>query len=255
MRKHKRFSIFAMFGCLMCAFSVSSFAQNNGSQQSGTPNNGQRQQGGRQGQQQQGIGGSQSAQPARPGQQSGSQTSNQTDVTPTTQTRPAQVPQASPPPSVPQRGTGTIGEPAGTTTPRAPIGRGGLPLPNIQVPTMGAAHTLAQTPATLSLADAVGIAIDNNLSTLLAESRVEEAQSLSRQQRAALLPNLYGTSFQQNRTLNLRAQGIAAGGSQMSNNMTGGAAGPMIPAFVGPFNTFDARIYAAQSIFDLAVIL
>ncbi len=164
------------------------------------------------------------------------------------------LPQASPPPPVPQRGTGTIGEPAGTTTPRAPIGQGGLPLPNTQVPATGAAHTIAQAPATLSLADAIRIVIENNLSTLLAEERVAEAQSLSRQQRAALLSNLYGTAFQQNRTLNLRAQGIASGdSSQMTGSMTGGAA-PLIPSFVGPFNTLDARLYAAQSVFDLAAI-
>lgn len=221
---------------------------------------GQQQQGGRS-QQGQGIGGpQQSAQPARPAQNK--QTSNQTEVTPSSQNRPAQPPQPQPPQSqpsqtqppqpTPQRGTGTPGEPSGTTTPRAPVGQG-LQLPNTQIPATGAARTVEQTPATLSLADAIRIAVDNNLSTLFASTRVEEAQSISRQQRAALLPNLFGTAFQQNRTLNLRAQGLSSNSGQMMSGMAGGS-GFMIPSFVGPFNTFDARVYFAQSIFSLAAI-
>lgn len=177
----------------------------------------------------------------------GGQTSNQTDVTPAPPSRnvsPQQSPAQPPPGQI--RAADSPNEPAGATTPRAPLGGGGLQLPNTQIPTTNAARQAGDAPATLSLSDAIRIAVDNNLSTLLAAEAVEEARDFSKQLRAALLPNFFGSAFQQNRTLNLRAQGIASGGA-------GPAASP-IPSFVGPFNTFDGRVNFAQSLFSLAAI-
>lgn len=157
-------------------------------------------------------------------------------------------------------GTGTLGEPSGTTTPPAQVGnapRGGTMM---GTPT-GAARTLAVAPATLSLPEAMTIGLENNLTTLLATERATEARALRQQVRSFLLPNITGTAYQQNRTLNLVAQGLApSGGQDMTGGGMGGpppggpAAAPLIPSFVGPFNTFDARLNFSQALLNIAAL-
>ena len=214
-----------------------------------------------------GLGGSQSgAQPVRPAQSgraaqssqggsnqgaspTGGQTSSGTAISPAPPSRNQQPPGAAQQSNQPSGG-GTPGEPAGATTPRAPVNGRGLLLPNTQVPSSAAARVSGDAPATLSLGDAILIATDNSLTTLLAAESVEEARGFSNQTRAALLPNLFASAFQQNRTLNLRAQGFSSGDD--GGGMMGGAS--PIPSFVGPFNTFDARVQLAQSVFNLAAI-
>ncbi len=115
----------------------------------------------------------------------------------------------------------------------------------------GAARVLAVAPERLSLADAMVIGLDNNLTTLLATEQAEEARALRQQVRSFLLPNIIGTAYQQNRTLNLAAQGLGGGGEEMMGGSTGGAS---IPSFVGPFNTFDARLNFSQTILNLAAL-
>lgn len=112
---------------------------------------------------------------------------------------------------------------------------------------------LAVAPERLSLPDAMAIGLDNNLATLLATERAEEARALRQQVRSFLLPNVTGTAYQQNRTLNLAAQGLGGGGGEemMGGGMGGGAS---IPSFVGPFNTFDARLNFSQTILNLAAL-
>lgn len=216
-----------------------------------------------------GLGGNGSgAQPARPAQSGrgaqssqggsnqgaspiGGQTSNATAITPAPPSRNQQPLNAAQQPAQPVGGSsGSPGEPAGATTPRAPVNGRGLLLPNTQVPSSAAARVSGDAPATLSLGDAIRIATDNSLTTLLASESVEEARGFSNQTRAALLPNLFASAFQQNRTLNLRAQGFSSGDSGAGMM---GSASP-IPSFVGPFNTFDARVQLAQSVFNLAAI-
>ena len=151
--------------------------------------------------------------------------------------------------------SGAIGEPQGATTPPAMFGNT-LRNTNLQGQPTGAARTLATAPARLSLPEAVAIGLDNNLTTLLAAERAEEARALRQQVRSFLLPNLSGTAFQQNRTLNLAAQGLAPAGADMSGGGAGGtppAASP-IPAFIGPFNTFDARLNLSQALLNLAAL-
>ena len=167
-----------------------------------------------------------------------------------------------PPPG--RGGTGTVGEPAGTTTPQAQFGslpRAGGMLGAGQA--TGAARTLAVAPATLSLSEAIGIGIQNNLTTLLANERAEEARAMRQQIRSFLLPNLFGTAYQQNRTLNLVAQGLAPSGGDMGSMgggmggggmPGGGSAAPTIPSFVGPFNTFDARLNFSQALLNLSAL-
>ncbi|TFZ65059.1 TolC family protein [Hymenobacter sp. UV11] len=153
-------------------------------------------------------------------------------------------------------GLGTLGEPSGTTTPPAQVGsapRGGTMMGTAT----GAARTLAVAPATLSLPEAMTIGLENNLTTLLATERATEARALRQQVRSFLLPNITGTAYQQNRTLNLVAQGLVPGGSQdMMGGGTGGgmAAAPTIPSFVGPFNTFDARLNFSQALLNIAAL-
>ena len=144
----------------------------------------------------------------------------------------------------PQNNNGSApGEPSGATSPRANVGGDAVQLPNQNRQSTGAVRTLPVAPATLSLPEAVEIAIDNNLSTLLAAERINEAQGFLQQSRSFLLPNASGTAFQQNRTLNLAAQGISGGGGMMMGG---------IPSFVGPFNTFDARFNFSQTVLNLS---
>lgn len=105
----------------------------------------------------------------------------------------------------------------------------------------GAARTTPNAPSTLSLEQVVQIAIQNNLTTLLANEREREARGFQRQALANLLPNISGSAYQANLTINLKAQGISF-------------PFPGVPTLVGPFNNFDARVRLAQNIFNLAAI-
>lgn len=57
---------------------------------------------------------------------------------------------------------------------------------------------------------------------------------------SALLPNLAGVNYQMNLTSNLAAMGLSF------------EIFPGIPAFIGPYNRFDARLQLSQNIFNLA---
>ncbi len=94
----------------------------------------------------------------------------------------------------------------------------------------------------LSLSAAVDLAIKNNLRTLLAGQRVVESEGNSGILRSALLPNIAASSYQAGITANLAAMGLPV------QDLRG------FPVFVGPYNRFDARISAVQSVFDLGAI-
>jgi outer membrane protein len=106
----------------------------------------------------------------------------------------------------------------------------------------GAVRT-SDGPTALSLEQAIQLAIQNNLATLLAEERRREAQGLERQSLAGLLPNIAGAAYQASVTQNLAALGFQTGtfpGIQTT--------------FIGPFNNFDARARLVQTIFSLSAI-
>jgi outer membrane protein len=107
----------------------------------------------------------------------------------------------------------------------------------------GAARITQGRSASLSLEQAIQLAIENNLGTLLARERRNEARGVKQQSLAALLPNVSGVAYQANLTENLAALGFQPG---------------LIPGFnstfVGPFRNFDARVQFAQTIFDLSAI-
>jgi len=93
------------------------------------------------------------------------------------------------------------------------------------------------------LTDAIKLALDNNLATLLAAEERRAATGFVQQARSALLPNISGTTYQANATQNLAALGFQGGTFPGFTN-----------TFLGPFNNFDARARLSQSIFDLSAI-
>ncbi len=111
----------------------------------------------------------------------------------------------------------------------------------------GVAQGEASGTLQLSLKQAIELALapDGNAKVQLAQELVRLARAQSDQARAALLPNIDASVGQQSQTRNLEAFGIGL------NPLPGGF---QFPRFVGPFNTFDARVTARQSVFDLSSI-
>jgi outer membrane protein len=107
----------------------------------------------------------------------------------------------------------------------------------------GAAKITTGQPATLSYEQAVRLAIENNLATLRARERRNEARGQQEQARAPLLPNVSGVAYQANLTMNLVALGFEPGTFPGINK-----------TFLGPFKNFDARLLLRQSVFDLSAI-
>src|SRR5256886_5353874 len=105
---------------------------------------------------------------------------------------------------------------------------------------LGAAPLAAQAPAAsaplrLSFADAVNMAAGKTPVVELATLRAWEGDGGVRQARAALLPSLSGSGVWLNRSFNSRSIGISF---------------PGVPELIGPFNNYDARLNAAQTLFD-----
>jgi outer membrane protein TolC len=131
---------------------------------------------------------------------------------------------------------GRIGAPPSTRTGAA----SGVLTGGQQAP--GAAKT-SPAPTTLSLEQAIQIAIQNNLATLLARERRREAEGIKQESLAGLLPNISGTAYQANVTQNLAALGFQPG------TFPG-----ITTTFIGPFNNFDARLRLVQTILSLGAI-
>jgi outer membrane protein len=127
------------------------------------------------------------------------------------------------------------GAPAQRTTPGITLA-GGQTLP-------GAAVVMHSGPASLSLEQAIQLALENNLTTLLAQERLREARGFAQESRAGLLPNVSATAYQASVTQNLAALGFQPG------TFPG-----LSSTFIGPFNNFDARARLVQSIFSLSAI-
>jgi outer membrane protein TolC len=89
----------------------------------------------------------------------------------------------------------------------------------------------------LTLRDSIEKGLQANLSVLVADTRIEEAEGTrTRRLSAALLPRVRSESYANVQNRNLRAFGISA---------------PGFPAVVGPFSNYDFRVAADQNIFDL----
>jgi outer membrane protein len=104
----------------------------------------------------------------------------------------------------------------------------------------------AQAPPSDSLALSLSVAIEysikNNVQTLLANQQILESEGTRGISLSALLPNIAASSSQASITANLAAMGMPV------QDLKG------FPIFVGPFNRFDARLSAVQSVFDLSAI-
>lgn len=93
------------------------------------------------------------------------------------------------------------------------------------------------TPYRLTLRDAIEKGLQANLSVLVADTQVQEAQGTqARRLSAALFPRLRAETFANVQNRNLRAFGISV---------------PGLPEVVGPFSNYDFRVAGDQNILDL----
>jgi len=111
------------------------------------------------------------------------------------------------------------------------------------------AAACAQPPPVLrlSLKQAVEVALapEGNARLALATELARQADTRVEQARAALLPQLESSVAQQSQTRNLAAFGI---------RFSLPVPGFELPERVGPFNVFDVRLTATQSLFDLSAV-
>jgi outer membrane protein TolC len=112
---------------------------------------------------------------------------------------------------------------------------------------MAASFGWAQNPLPLSMKRAVEIALapDGATRAALAQESIEQAKDRVAEARAALLPNLDTTIRETRETTNLKAFGF-------SFNLP--IPGFSIPSLVGPFNVFDARASAQQSVLNFSTL-
>ena len=95
----------------------------------------------------------------------------------------------------------------------------------------------AQAPVRLSFAEAVRRAAGTAPAVELAGLRTDEASARVRQARGAFLPSLSVAAGWLNRDFNSKAQGISF---------------PGVPTIIGPFNAYDARFRASQTLLDFS---
>jgi outer membrane protein TolC len=101
----------------------------------------------------------------------------------------------------------------------------------------GGAPVDAQQPAPrrLTLQEAIGLALKQNLSVRVASAQMEELGGTRDRRRASLLPHVNGDALANRENIDLGAMGISF---------------PEVPAVVGPFNHYDFRLSASQSLID-----
>jgi outer membrane protein TolC len=111
---------------------------------------------------------------------------------------------------------------------------------------LGARPLTGQTPLPLSFADAVRLASGQAPPVALATLRSDEADARVRQARAALLPSLSLSGFWLNRTFNSKSLGI---------EFPSIPGQPPFPELIGPFNNYDARVNAGQTLLDWSSVV
>ena len=90
----------------------------------------------------------------------------------------------------------------------------------------------------LTVGDVIHRALEHNLGVLLSEQAIDHAGGARWIALSDMLPNVNGRIAESQQRNNLEAFGFT--GSTFN-----------IPRVVGPFSTFDARVYVSQSLFDL----
>jgi outer membrane protein len=96
-----------------------------------------------------------------------------------------------------------------------------------------------QTEEPLNLREAVERALQNHLQTRVNKEKIRESEARVAEALAGLNPTVTFTANQYNRTINLASQGLSG------QNLP-------IPAFVGPFYTFDSRVQVLYTFLDAA---
>jgi outer membrane protein TolC len=107
-------------------------------------------------------------------------------------------------------------------------------------PVMGGVPTGTATaePIRLSALDAIFRALEHNLGVLLSEQNTETARGERWSALSRLLPDVSASMTESRRKNSLEAFGFPLG--------------PGFPSVVGPFNLFDARLFASQTVFDMS---
>jgi outer membrane protein TolC len=100
--------------------------------------------------------------------------------------------------------------------------------------------TPTSEPIRLTAADAIFRALDHNLGVLMSEQNTETARGERWNALSRYLPSVAGTVTESVRKNSLEAFGFPLG--------------PGFPSVVGPFNLFDARLNASQTIFNQSAI-
>ncbi|MFZ0960952.1 MAG: TolC family protein [Terriglobia bacterium] len=90
-------------------------------------------------------------------------------------------------------------------------------------------------PQRLTLKDAINLALKQNLSVRVASAQVEGSEGTRERRRASLLPHASADALGNRENIDLGAMGISF---------------PNVPAVVGPFNHYDFRLSASQSLID-----
>ena len=106
---------------------------------------------------------------------------------------------------------------------------------------LGAQQPATTTPLRLSFADAVRVASGQATPVELATLRTTEADARVRQARSALLPSLAISGAWVNRTFNSKSLGIS---------FPTPPGQPGLPELIGPFDNYDGRVRATQTVFD-----
>ncbi len=106
---------------------------------------------------------------------------------------------------------------------------------------LGAQQPATPTPLRLSFADAVRVASGQATPVELATLRTTEADARVRQARSALLPSLAISGAWVNRTFNSKSLGIS---------FPTPPGQPGLPDLIGPFDNYDGRVRATQTVFD-----
>ena len=96
-------------------------------------------------------------------------------------------------------------------------------------------HAQQPTPRRLTLNDAIGLALKQNLSVRVASAQVDELEGTRERRRASLLPHVNGDALANRQNIDLAALGISF---------------PQVPMVVGPFGHYDFRLSANQSLID-----
>ena len=107
---------------------------------------------------------------------------------------------------------------------------------------------ISNAPLQLSLKQAVDLALapDGSTRVKLAQEAIRQAEARAGEARAALLPDIEGAASEESQTRNLKAFGLSFPQIPIL--------GFTIPTFVGPYDVFDARVSATQSVFDFSSI-